>query len=378
MPPLLSCASNSVPLDSIACQTYLSKLLGPITTWKDKLEVAGKSGFNMIHFTPIQALGFSKSAYSLADQLALNPSFSTPETEATFEDVDKVVEQMRKEWGMLSICDVVLNHTANNSDWLGGHPDATYNLSNCPHLRPAFLLDRCIKRLARDIGEGRWVDEGVPKGEVSTAGHLEVCKKLLDEVYLPIAAIPQLYLCDVEAIISEFKEEISKRPNPLQTSSAKERLELVLIQDEDYRRHSCTINMEMAYANYNLAKDKVNQEEERIKACVENLRTDLLRLNSVAHAEVSAHLTTALANVVSGAFYQHVDPKGPQHIRVSIREDEELVAPYFTCPDLDTLEQELELAWSEEGKLCMAHNGWVMGDDPLRDFAMPGSQVSRF
>ena len=123
---------------------------------------------------------------------------------------------------------------------------------------------------------------------------------------------------------------------------------------------------------------KVNQEEERIKACVENLRTDLLRLNSVAHAEVSAHLTTALANVVSGAFYQHVDPKGPQHIRVSIREDEELVAPYFTCPDLDTLEQELELAWSEEGKLCMAHNGWVMGDDPLRDFAMPGSQVSRF
>ena len=91
-----------------------------------------------------------------------------------------------------------------------------------------------------------------------------------------------------------------------------------------------------------------------------------------------AHLQQGVENIISGASYQHVDQEGPGLTKVSIREDEELVAPYFTCPDLDTLEQELELAWSEEGKLCMAHNGWVMGDDPLRDFAMPGSQVSRF
>ena len=81
--------------------------------------------------------------------------------------------------------------------------------------------------------------------------------------------------------------------------------------------------------------------------------------------------------MISGAFYQHVDPDGPQKTGVSVREDEELVAPYFTCPDLANLEEEFELAWSEEGRLCMAHNGWVMGDDPLRDFAMPGSQVNQ-
>ena len=197
---MLSCDSSPLPLDSIACQTVLSKLLGPLHTWKDKLEVAAKSGFNMIHFTPIQALGLSKSAYSLADQLSLNSSFSTPEAEATFDDVEELVESMRREWGVLSICDVVLNHTANNSSWLTNHPDATYNLSNCPHLRPAFLLDRCIKRLAREIGEGRWVAEGIPKGKVATAAHLEVCKRLLEEVYLPMASIPQLFLCDVETI----------------------------------------------------------------------------------------------------------------------------------------------------------------------------------
>ena len=42
------------PMDSIVCQTVLSKLLGPLPTWKDKLEVAYRSGYNMIHYSPKQ------------------------------------------------------------------------------------------------------------------------------------------------------------------------------------------------------------------------------------------------------------------------------------------------------------------------------------
>ena len=40
---------------------------------------------------------------------------------------------------------------------------ATYNLSNSPHLRPAFVFDRVVKRLARDIGEGLWEERGIPR-----------------------------------------------------------------------------------------------------------------------------------------------------------------------------------------------------------------------
>ena len=47
-----------------------------------------RSGYNMIHFTPIQRLGNSNSAYSLADQLQLNTNFTKEDgTAASLEDV---------------------------------------------------------------------------------------------------------------------------------------------------------------------------------------------------------------------------------------------------------------------------------------------------
>lgn len=49
-------SSKEIPLDSIRCQTVLAKNLGPLTTWENKLIVAKHSGYNMIHFTPIQVM----------------------------------------------------------------------------------------------------------------------------------------------------------------------------------------------------------------------------------------------------------------------------------------------------------------------------------
>lgn len=50
-----------------------------------------RTGYNMIHFTPVQRLGVSNSAYSLSDQLQLNVNFSSPGGEpVTHEDVKKI------------------------------------------------------------------------------------------------------------------------------------------------------------------------------------------------------------------------------------------------------------------------------------------------
>jgi len=354
------------PMEAIVCQTVLSKLLGSIDTWKDKLQVGHESGYNMIHFTPIQTLGASNSAYSLSDQHGLNPLFK-----ATHNEVKDVVESIRREWGLISICDIVLNHTANETSWLADHPDATYNLVNCPHLRPAFLFDRVIKRLATDIGTGRWVEKGIPKGEVSEQSHIEICKDLLLNVYLPQANIVELFLLNVDKVVEEFEAALKDAPVDVNETGE---VKLKIIQDPMYRRNKSTVDLKLAVKIFNKSNAEVT-EDKRILECVSQFKQYLGCLVARKEAEILTHLKQGVDNVCSGASYQHVDPTGPRQTAVSIREDQELVAPYFTCLNLPTLEEEFDLAFKSDGANCMAHNGWVMGDDPLSNFALPGSNV---
>jgi glycogen debranching enzyme len=47
--------------------------------------------------------------------------------------------------GLLSFVDIVLNHTANNSEWIVDHPDAGYSTDTCPHLWAAWELDNALQ-----------------------------------------------------------------------------------------------------------------------------------------------------------------------------------------------------------------------------------------
>lgn len=227
----------------------MAKCLGPLSTWSDKLQVAYESGYNMLHLTPIQELGGSRSGYSLANQLTVNPEFGD---KVTFNDVEKMMKKCREEWGMGSICDIVLNHTANESEWPREHPESTYSCANSKHLRPAFLLDAVLAICSDDTAAGLLVGNGVPE-IIDHEHHVEALRYQLHSNYLHRAKLWELYQLDLEMYVKRFNEDIRKGPpQNVKLPEGFTAADIKIIQDPDYKRMASTIDYEKALAVFNV------------------------------------------------------------------------------------------------------------------------------
>lgn len=112
-------------------------------------------------------------------------------------------------------------------------------------------------------------------------------------------------------------------------------------------------------------------EETRLQKCASEFKSRLESLNLDAKNTVKNHVTAGIDNCIAGLRYFRVQPDGPK-IR-GISANNPLFTRYFT----DYQEQSAEEnAYSEKAAaFVMAHNGWVINADPLRNFADPESQV---
>ncbi|KAK6484196.1 glycogen debranching enzyme-like isoform X1 [Huso huso] len=362
-------ADNHVlPLDCISIQTYLSKCLGPLDEWPDRLRVAKESGYNMIHFTPLQTLGLSRSCYSLADQLELNPDFSSKEKQCSWTDVGKLVDKLKTEWNIICITDVVYNHTAANSKWLMEHPECGYNLVNSPHLKPAWLLDRALWHLTCDIADGKYKDKGLP-ALIENDEHLSAIRRIIWEDVYPRIKLWQFFQVNVEETVEQFRNLLVKGNRNSIVSDPKKPLKI--IQDPMYRRFGSTIDMNIALETF----IPNSNEPSAILDCCNWFHKRLEELNEACYKQLHYHQEQAVNCVLGNVVYERLADHGPKLGPVTRKDP--LVTSYFTYRFEEmSLEQEEQLMHQSD-KAChfLAHNGWVMADDPLRNFAEPGSDV---
>ncbi|XP_060552915.1 glycogen debranching enzyme-like isoform X1 [Ruditapes philippinarum] len=356
-------------LDCLQCQSVISKCLGHFDDWEGRLYVSKATGYNLIHFTPIQALGKSNSAYSIKDQLKLNPVYIKEGQNYDFNNVEGLIKKMNREWEVLSLTDLVYNHTANNSEWLQEHPECGYNMENSPHLKPAYLLDRILHHFSLEVAEGKWASQGIPPTISKEADIQKIREVLLYEV-LPGFKMHEFYTVNIDDIMKRFKHGIEEN-RVIKTDSKK----LELIQDPRYERNGCRIDMDVALKLYNTDRPGAINREQRIKKCCEFLKGDLDAINKERLDALHDHLNTAVNNFMANIRWRFLNEDGPKIKQVTEREP--LMHDYFIVSKKYTgsVGSEETHMNGDGGKYVFACNGWVMGDDPLRNFAESGSNI---
>lgn len=239
-------------------------------------------------------------------------------------------------------------------------------------MRPAYLLDAAVHQFSIDIKNGLYEDRGIPV-EINSEEHLKAIRYHFRLSVLEPLNIPELFMCDINKNIMEFLT-MARNTAPVTYNPTLQKAELMLEQDPEFNRLSAKINMKLALELYNVYRNDTFDEESRLKKCSEDFKAKLEILNKIVTEEVNNHLNTAIENIIAGIRYYRVQADGPKFKELTLQTP--LVYRYFTdFGKPKSLKEHEENMYSENGRFIMAHNGWVMNSDPLKNFAAPDSKV---
>ncbi|CAH8641298.1 unnamed protein product [Schistosoma bovis] len=372
-----SCGKNW-DLSGVVLQSYLSKNLGIFPEWESRLCTARNGGYNMIHFTPLQELGYSRSAYSLKDQLTVNPSFTPPGAtkKVDWTDIECFIKHLENNWAVLSMTDLVFNHTSNDSPWVHEHPECAYNVVNSPHLAPAYILDHIVWRLTVEASTGSLASYGIPAILNNPDSELPAIEVWLTQK-IEAAKLYEFFLADVDIVSKEFISWLRKHATfPSLISPNETNLSLKIDGARKGRRFGATVDFSIAcHEIVGKNENELPLSESEAEAAGEKLRVRLISLNYDQVNEIKHHLQAAVGNVLANARYRFYDPHGLKLKQVTL--DTPIMWAYFyhPVPDVETIEEAEAILETKDAAKIMAFNGWVMNDDPLKNFAEPSSFV---
>lgn len=373
--PSLHVGKSRVPLDALSCISVLSKFMGSYPSdWDRHLHGISERGYNMIHFTPLMMRGDSNSPYSIYDQHTFDKSVF-PNGEA---DVSGLTKKMLDEHSMMALTDVVWNHTANNSKWLEEHPDAGYNISTAPHLRPAYELDSAFLKYSANLK-----NLGMP---TSLSGQQDLLRIMEGAKVHVIGAIKlwEFYICDVEkstqeavAAFMEGKADLSD-PIPDDASSWSLKQKADWLRDnacpgkdrmgERFRRNpvpeKAAALLQKLFGKYNTKVNSTGDE----RVAYGTMRRFLNELNLDWYREYDADVSAIMEQVFNRTKYMRLDDNGPKIGDITIQSP--LIESYFTrLPVNDTTKNH------HPDSMALANNGWVWAADVMRDNAGSKSKV---
>lgn len=348
---------NAVPASSLAVQTVLSKLMGPFDTWEPKLKAIADKGYNMIHFVPLQKRGHSDSPFSIYDQLAWDDA-CFPNGE---DDVAKLVHDLESKHRILSLSDIVLNHTADNSQWLREHPEVGYSPETAPHLRAALDLDDALIDFSARLGEF-----GLPTN-LNSEDDLDRIVGALKERVFGVVRLWEYYVVDVQTAVSEAEQAAaSVEPAHIDDDAVRSNLKSLAIlasstagigfADEEFGVGRYSRSLDPAkFAAIVKAADLGKSFTDTAKALVDEINVPL-------YVEYDADIVTITDNLRSRARYTRLDQNGPRLGAISAKLP--FSETYFT-----------RFTDTSGTKRALVNNGWVWAGNPLIDFASNKSRA---
>ncbi|KAJ3011190.1 hypothetical protein HKX48_006975 [Thoreauomyces humboldtii] len=356
-----------LPLNGVSMLTVIPKWMPTLSSWPQYFAAFSKTGYNMVHFAPLNARGISNSPYSIFDQLALSDDlFDATISESEKEkELKSCLDKIRIENRILSATDIVWNHTACNSSWLLEHPEAGYNLATAPHLRSALEIEDALLAFSAEITES-----------IDNAEQLETILNSVRTKVLPSVKLWEFYVVNVEAALAEMTAELSvssrEVENPPKESfrgkTAAELVELLrsaaLIDKVDGNRFAKLIDVKKAASFLQLLSSDLPTLEVKL----ERYKQLLNDINLIYYKEHDEDLSTMLNNIASRAKYLRVEPHGPRLGKLTSKNP--LVDLYFTRLPKNEITK-----GRHRDELSLANNGWIWNADPLVNFAAAESKA---
>lgn len=379
--PRLQLDGRPLPLPALSVFSVISKFMGAYPKdWESHLRGISERGYNMIHFTPLQLRGDSNSPYSISDQLAWDTAcFPNGET-----DIAHLVKNLEENYSLLSLTDVVLNHTANSSKWLQDHPEAGYNMATAPWLQAAYELDTKLLDLSDRLAEYKLPIDIKSENDLL---------KIMDAVKTRVIAELRLWEYytlsvdrDADAAVDAWVKgetcDMPTLPNEdvdiegLKSDSLDAQVKFLqkfgidngaTIESRYHRKlnpgaGSTTLSFVLGrYEGESSGRADKAAARAKLLKIVDTLNVDLYK-------EYNDDLSEIMEQLFNRIKYVRLDEHGPKLGPVT--KENPLIETYFTrLPEND------KTAKLSAGERALVNNGWVWGGNALSDNAGPDSRV---